>query len=132
LDNNGCPIDCWRGWEEDGIHDKATLEKDIQYYRNSEEMWIVTHWMPLITPPENELIKILKTPIGKLFSMRTYMSLRCAEIDTLSQLVQYEQYELMRLKGFGKKALSEVDMVLHERGLDFGMDISKLLNKEEI
>lgn len=132
LDANGCAIDCWRSWEEDRIHDKATLEKDIQHYGNPEEMWIVTHWMPLITPPENELIKKLKTPIAKLFSMRTYMSLRCAKIDTLSQLVQYEQYELMRLKGFGKKALSEVDMVLHERGLNFGMDISKLLNKEEI
>jgi DNA-directed RNA polymerase subunit alpha len=44
----------------------------------------------------------------------------------LSELVQYEQEDLMKFRNFGQKSLSEIDQVLNERGLSFGMDLVKL------
>jgi DNA-directed RNA polymerase subunit alpha len=44
----------------------------------------------------------------------------------LSQLVQYEQEDLMKFRNFGQKSLSEIEQVLQERGLHFGMDLAKL------
>jgi DNA-directed RNA polymerase subunit alpha len=32
----------------------------------------------------------------------------------------------MKFRNFGQKSLSEIEQVLHERGLHFGMDISRL------
>jgi DNA-directed RNA polymerase subunit alpha len=44
----------------------------------------------------------------------------------LSELVQYEQEDLMKFRNFGQKSLSEIEQVLIERGLSFGMDLGKL------
>jgi DNA-directed RNA polymerase subunit alpha len=46
-------------------------------------------------------------------------------------LVQYEQDELMKFRNFGQKSLSEIEQVLIERGLGFGMDLSKI-NLEDL
>jgi DNA-directed RNA polymerase subunit alpha len=32
----------------------------------------------------------------------------------------------MKFRNFGQKSLSEIEQVLHERGLNFGMDLAKL------
>jgi DNA-directed RNA polymerase subunit alpha len=38
----------------------------------------------------------------------------------------------MKFRNFGQKSLAEIEQVLHERGLQFGMDLSKLgLDKDE-
>jgi len=49
----------------------------------------------------------------------------------LSELVQYTQDELMKFRNFGQKSLSEIEQVLAERGLHFGMDISRLQRSED-
>jgi DNA-directed RNA polymerase subunit alpha len=52
--------------------------------------------------------------------------LKAAKINSLSELVQYEQDELMKFRNFGQKSLSEIEQVLIDRGLGFGMDLSKI------
>lgn len=80
-----------------------------------------------------QLRKILKTPLEDLdLSVRAFNCLKAAKINSLSELVQYEQEDLMKFRNFGQKSLAEIEQVLHERGLHFGMDLSKLgLDKEE-
>lgn len=80
-----------------------------------------------------QLRKVLKTPLEDLdLSVRAFNCLKAAKINSLSELVQYEQEDLMKFRNFGQKSLSEIDQVLHERGLSFGMDLSKLgLEKED-
>ncbi|MCL6523427.1 MAG: DNA-directed RNA polymerase subunit alpha [Thermoflavifilum sp.] len=74
-----------------------------------------------------QLKKILKTPLEDLdLSVRAFNCLKAAKINSLSELVQYEQEELMKFRNFGQKSLSEIEQVLAERGLHFGMDLSKL------
>jgi len=74
-----------------------------------------------------KLRQILKTPLEDLdLSVRAFNCLKAAKINSLSELVQYEQEELMKFRNFGQKSLSEIEQVLIDRGLSFGMDLSKL------
>ena len=71
--------------------------------------------------------KVLKTPLEDLdLSVRAFNCLKAAKINSLSELVQYEQEDLMKFRNFGQKSLSEIEQVLSERGLHFGMDLVKL------
>ena len=78
-----------------------------------------------------QLRKTLNTPLEDLeLSVRAFNCLKAAKINSLSELVQYTQEELMKFRNFGQKSLSEIEQVLHERGLGFGMDISRLQNQD--
>jgi len=76
--------------------------------------------------------KVLNTPLEDLeLSVRAFNCLKAAKINSLSELVQYTQEELMKFRNFGQKSLSEIEQVLHERGLHFGMDVNKFRRGEE-
>lgn len=81
-----------------------------------------------------QLRKILKTPLEDLdLSVRAFNCLKAAKINSLSQLVTYEQEDLMKFRNFGQKSLAEIEQVLAERGLHFGMDLAKMgLDQEEL
>jgi DNA-directed RNA polymerase subunit alpha len=81
-----------------------------------------------------QLRKVLKTPLEDLdLSVRAFNCLKAAKINSLSELVQYEQEDLMKFRNFGQKSLAEIEQVLAERGLHFGMDLGKLgLDKDDI
>jgi len=79
-----------------------------------------------------QLRKVLQTPLEDLeLSVRAFNCLKAAKINSLSELVQYTQEELMKFRNFGQKSLSEIEQVLGERGLHFGMDISRLQRNED-
>ncbi|MBR9860133.1 DNA-directed RNA polymerase subunit alpha [bacterium] len=70
--------------------------------------------------------KILKTPLSDLdLSVRAYNCLKAAEIRTLGELVSYQIEDLLKFRNFGKKSLTELEDFVKEKGLNFGMDISK-------
>jgi len=74
-----------------------------------------------------QLRKVLKTPLEDLdLSVRAFNCLKAAKSNSLSELVQYEHEDLMKFRNFGQKSLAEIEQVLNERGLHFGMDLSKL------
>jgi len=81
-----------------------------------------------------QLRKVLKTPLEDLdLSVRAFNCLKAAKINSLSELVQYEQEDLMKFRNFGQKSLAEIEQVLHERCLHFGMDLIKLgFERDEI
>ena len=70
--------------------------------------------------------KLLKTSLEDLdLSVRAYNCLKAAKINSLANLVSYDTHELLKFRNFGKKSLVEIDELLAEKGLSFGMDISK-------
>jgi len=70
--------------------------------------------------------KLLKTPLEDLdLSVRAYNCLKAAKINTLSELVQYDTSSLIKFRNFGKKSLMEIEALITEKGLSFGMDLSK-------
>ncbi len=75
--------------------------------------------------------KLLKTPLADLdLSVRAYNCLKAAEIRTLGELVSYDIADLLKFRNFGKKSLTELEELVREKNLTFGMDVSKY-NLEE-
>lgn len=58
-------------------------------------------------------------------SVRALNCLKAADIDTFADLVTLQRNELMKFRNFGKKSLSEIDMLVERLKLSFGMDVSK-------
>lgn len=76
--------------------------------------------------------KLLKTSLEDLdLSVRAYNCLKAAKINTLAELVQYETHVLLKFRNFGKKSLVEIEELLQQKGLTFGMDLSKYKLDEE-
>ena len=90
--------------------------------------------------PENEefdeevlkMRQLLKQKLVDMdLSVRALNCLKSAEVETLGELVQFNKTDLLKFRNFGKKSLSELEAVLANLGLSFGMDISKFkLDKE--
>jgi DNA-directed RNA polymerase subunit alpha len=62
-------------------------------------------------------------------SVRAYNCLKSANILSIGELVSKEEAELLKFRNFGKKSLAELQEVVDEKNLQFGMDISKYLDK---
>ncbi len=70
--------------------------------------------------------KLLKTSLEDLdLSVRAYNCLKAAKINSLGELVKYDTHELLKFRNFGKKSLVEIEELLQNKGLTFGMDLSK-------
>lgn len=76
--------------------------------------------------------KLLKTPLEDLdLSVRAFNCLKTAKIETLEELVQFDTNDLLKFRNFGRKSLVEIEELLVEKGLSFGMDIAKYRLHEE-
>ena len=70
--------------------------------------------------------KLLKTSLNDLdLSVRAYNCLKAADIKTLGDLVSIEISDMMKFRNFGKKSLTELEELVDNKGLNFGMDLSK-------
>lgn len=70
--------------------------------------------------------QLLKTKLVDMdLSVRALNCLKAAEVETLGELVSYNKSDLMKFRNFGKKSLTELEELVDNKGLNFGMDISK-------
>ncbi|UZR92396.1 DNA-directed RNA polymerase subunit alpha [Chondrinema litorale] len=70
--------------------------------------------------------KLLKTPLSDLdLSVRAYNCLKAADVKTLGDLASLEISDMMKFRNFGKKSLTELEQLIAEKNLTFGMDVSK-------
>jgi DNA-directed RNA polymerase subunit alpha len=94
--------------------EKITLEDDDKY--GTEEF-------------DEEVLhmrQLLKTKLVDLdLSVRALNCLKAAEVETLGDLVKYNKNDLLKFRNFGKKSLTELDDLLSQMSLNFGMDVSK-------
>ena len=76
--------------------------------------------------------QLLKTKLVDMdLSVRALNCLKSAEVETLGELVGFNKTDLLKFRNFGKKSLTELDELLANLNLSFGMDISKYkLDKE--
>lgn len=58
-------------------------------------------------------------------SVRALNCLKAAEIETFADLVSHQRPDLMKFRNFGKKSLTEIDMLMDRLKLSFGMDVTK-------
>ncbi len=70
--------------------------------------------------------QLLKSKLSDLgLSVRALNCLKTAEVQTLGELVSFNKSDLLKFRNFGKKSLSELEALVDDKGLTFGLDISK-------
>ena len=70
--------------------------------------------------------QLLLTKLSEVeISVRALNCLKAAEIETFADLVSVPRHELMKFRNFGKKSLSEIDLLMEGMGLSFGIDVTK-------
>lgn len=70
--------------------------------------------------------QLLKSKLSELgLSVRALNCLKTAEVQTLGELVSFNKSDLLKFRNFGKKSLSELEVLVEDKGLSFGLDISK-------
>ena len=76
--------------------------------------------------------KLLKMSVDELeLSVRSHNCLTAANIKTIGDLVRRDEQEMLKFRNFGRKSLTELNKILEEKGLHFGMDVEKYLRKAE-
>ncbi len=69
---------------------------------------------------------ILSKQIDELdLSVRSYNCLKSAEITTIGELLEYDRGDLMKIKNFGKKSLTEISDKLFSYGLSLGGELDE-------
>ncbi len=123
------------------IHPEKALEGAafilIQHFRlfSDKSIELETTVENEVEQVDEELLhmrKLLKTPLHDLdLSVRAYNCLKAADVKTLGDLVQLEISDMMKFRNFGKKSLAELEQLVSEKGLTFGMDLVKYKLEED-
>ncbi|MDP4588535.1 MAG: DNA-directed RNA polymerase subunit alpha [Flavobacteriales bacterium] len=76
--------------------------------------------------------QLLKTKLVDMdLSVRALNCLKAADIESLGDLVSYNKNDLLKFRNFGKKSLTELEDLVDNKGLSFGMNVAKYkLDKE--
>ena len=128
--------------ETDGsIHPEKALEGAayilIQHFMlfSDKSIELETEKKGEIEQVDEELLhmrKLLKTPLNDLdLSVRAYNCLKAADVKSLGDLVRLEISDMMKFRNFGKKSLAELEQLVQEKGLTFGMDLTRYKLEEE-
>ena len=74
----------------------------------------------------NQMNEVLNRSVEELeLSVRSYNCLKNANIQTIGELVQKTEAEMLRTKNFGRKSLNEIKEILGTIGLSLGMKIDQ-------
>jgi len=128
--------------ETDGsIHPESALKGAahilIQHFMLFSDQTMILESADLKEPEavDEEMLhmrKLLKTPLNDLdLSVRAYNCLKAADVRVLGDLVRLEISDMMKFRNFGKKSLAELEQLVAEKSLTFGMDLSKYKLEED-
>jgi DNA-directed RNA polymerase subunit alpha len=78
------------------------------------------------TAEDKELYEKFAMPVSELeLSVRSSNCLKEARIKAIGDLVKKSEMEMLKYRNFGKKSLSEINKMLTDMGLSFGMKVDK-------
>jgi DNA-directed RNA polymerase subunit alpha len=90
------------------IHFEEPIEEEVEEEVNEEIL---------------RIRRLLDKSVDELeLSVRSSNCLRAAEIKTIGDLVKKGEPEMLKYRNFGRKSLKEIQDILGEMGLSFGMD----------
>jgi DNA-directed RNA polymerase subunit alpha len=104
------------------LYDKLVgFEKEPEYIKEVE-----------MDPELDRLEHILKTNVNELeLSVRCSNCLAAAKIDSIGELVEKTENEMLKYRNFGKKSLEEINSLLEKYDLSLGMDVDGIFKKIE-
>ena len=110
---------------EDAVAHAAKIVKDhMQIFINFDE-----EPEPVLPQVDEKKLKILANMakcVEELeLSVRSYNCLKNANIQTIAELVQKTDGEMLKTRNFGRKSLNEIKEILEEMGLHLGMKVDE-------
>jgi DNA-directed RNA polymerase subunit alpha len=100
------------------IHFEEPIEEEVEEEVNEDVMRVRTQ---------------LEKSVDELeLSVRSSNCLRAAEIKTIGELVQKSEAEMLKYRNFGRKSLKEIQDILGEMGLHFGMNVSPYVQPKKV
>jgi len=122
--------------ESDGsIHPKEALKEAatilIQHFMlfSDEKIALETEVKSAVEEFDEDSLhmrQLLKTRLIDMdLSVRALNCLKAADVDTLGELVQFNKSDLLKFRNFGKKSLTELDELVENKNLTFGMNVAK-------
>jgi len=70
--------------------------------------------------------QLLKTKLIDMdLSVRALNCLKAADVDTLGELVAFNKNDLLKFRNFGRKSLTELEELVNNKNLEFGMNTAK-------
>lgn len=106
---------------QDAVGQAAKLFKEhMSVFINFEEEPEVIE--PVAPEPGDRIKTMLDRSVEEMeLSVRSYNCLKNANIQSIRDLVQKSEGEMLRTKNFGRKSLNEIKEILASMGLGFGM-----------
>ncbi|KAA3647577.1 MAG: DNA-directed RNA polymerase subunit alpha [Bacteroidetes bacterium] len=122
--------------ESDGsVHPKEALKEAakilIQHFMlfSDEKIALETEVKSAVEEFDEDSLhmrQLLKTKLIDMdLSVRALNCLKAADVETLGELVQFNKNDLLKFRNFGKKSLTELDELVENKNLTFGMNVSK-------
>jgi DNA-directed RNA polymerase subunit alpha len=122
--------------ESDGsVHPKEALKEAatilIQHFMlfSDEKIALETEVKSAVEEFDEDSLhmrQLLKTKLVDMdLSVRALNCLKAADVETLGELVQFNKNDLLKFRNFGKKSLTELDELVENKNLSFGMNVSK-------
>ena len=125
---------------EDAIHNASRILSDhIKLFYNESFVEEEEPIAPVVIyqPPEpkrmekSRIKRILLTPVKDLeLSIRAANCLKEANINTIAELVQHSENDLLKFRNFGQKSLEELSDLIKIHSLSFGMNIDTYLKED--
>jgi DNA-directed RNA polymerase subunit alpha len=108
---------------EDAIaYSAKILKQQVDVFINFEE--VEEEVPPIKEDEKRDINKVLLRSVEDLeLSVRSANCLKNAGINTIGELVQKTEAEMLKTKNFGRKSLSEIKDILSEYSLTFGMNL---------
>jgi DNA-directed RNA polymerase subunit alpha len=117
------------------IHPKDALKESakilIQHFMlfSDDRMTLDTEVRPEIEEFDESSLhmrQLLKTKLVDMdLSVRALNCLKAAEVETLGELVSFSKSDLLKFRNFGKKSLTELEDLVDNKNLTFGMNVAK-------
>lgn len=80
----------------------------------------------LLDESDLHMRQLLKTKLADLeLSVRALNCLKSADVETIGDLVAFHKSDLLKFRNFGKKSLTELEALVKEKKLEFGMNLQK-------
>ena len=108
---------------EDAVaYSAKILKQQLDVFINFEE--IEEEVVPEVADEKGNMNEVLLRTVEDLeLSVRSANCLKNAGINTIGELVQKTEAEMLKTKNFGRKSLSEIKDILNEYNLSFGMKL---------
>ena len=100
------------------------LTDHLKLFINFDEEFEVAEEEQKYDPEKVRIAQLLDIPVDEMeLSVRSSNCLKAAGIKSIRDLVTRSESEMLKYRNFGRKSLSELNEVLTNMGLSFGLDV---------